>query len=331
LEKQQKALSEIPLELRKHPIYEIPLVPFSVTGIDALRKFFVKSTVSSNIQTKKVKEDYPKLSDLINDLDIRDVKIIFTMGKGGVGKTTIASAIAVGLIEKGKRVHLTTTDPAAHLDNIFKENDLINLTVSRIDPKIEVEKYRQEVLSKVSSDIDEQAIAYLKEDLESPCTEEIAIFRAFADVVARSKEEVVVIDTAPTGHTLLLLDAAHSFHKELERSTGEIPKNVKDLLPRLRNSGETEVVIVTLPEPTPVLEARRLQEDLLRAQINPGWWIINQSFYATPTKNPILNGRTTSEKEWIRVVQDDLADKFAVIPWLMEDNINYIQLKKLQG
>ncbi|MDF2606357.1 MAG: arsenical pump-driving ATPase [Bacillales bacterium] len=327
--KQQSVLKNIPSVLRNTKIYEIPLVPFSVTGIDSLRNFF-KGIEKSNIVSIGTVPDLPPFSDVVNDLHKRDIKIVFTMGKGGVGKTTVASSIAVGLVEKGHKVHLTTTDPAAHLNNFLSEGEVQNLSVSKIDPKVEVEKYRNEVLSKVSKELDDNALAYLKEDLESPCTEEIAIFQAFANVVARSKNEVVVIDTAPTGHTLLLLDAAQSFHKELERSTGEIPENVKELLPRLRNPLETEVIIVTLPEATPVFEASRLQEDLKRAKITPNWWVINQSFIASNTSDPVLRGRAHAELQWIQSVDRELAPNYAVIPW-SEDELGYEQLINITG
>lgn len=331
-EKQQNALAAIPEEIKNRPIFEIPLVPFSLTGIDSLRNFFSITAIQSelNIAANRNEMNLPAFSELVDDLNRRKIKVIFTMGKGGVGKTTIASAIALGLSEKGHKVHLTTTDPAAHLSNIFGNQSVENLTISRIDPKVEVENYRNEVLSKVSDELDDDAVAYIKEDLESPCTEEIAIFRAFADVVAKAKDEIVVIDTAPTGHTLLLLDAAHSYHKELERSTGEIPESVKELLPRLRNPEETEVVIVTLPEATPVFEAKRLQVDLERAKITPNWWVINQSFYATETIDPVLKGRASAEETWINIVKNELAEHFAVIPWLKDEKIGFQQLKKLE-
>ena len=232
------------------------------------------------------------------------------MGKGGVGKTTVASAIAVGLVEKGHRVHLTTTDPAAHLEYQFQSDHLNqNLTISSINPKVEVEKYKADVIAKSSKDLDEAGLAYLKEDLESPCTEEIAVFQAFAEVVAKSENEIVVIDTAPTGHTLLLLDASQSYSKEIERSTGEVPESARKLLPQIRNPKETSVVIVTLAEATPVLEASRLQDDLRRASINPKWWVINQSLSATNTNDPILKGKAMAEKEWIQEVNENKAEK----------------------
>jgi arsenite-transporting ATPase len=251
------------------------------------------------------------------------------MGKGGVGKTTVASAIAVGLVEKGYKVHLTTTDPASHVNDMFKNRETnIDLTISSINPVEEVVHYKKEVLSKASENLDEEGMAYLQEDLNSPCTEEIAVFRAFADVVAKSEEEIVVIDTAPTGHTLLLLDSAQTYHKELTRSTGEVPESVSKLLPRLRNPKETSVVIVTLAETTPVLEAERLQEDLKRAEIKPMWWIINQSLFATKTNDPILRGRAVSEEKWIQKVSDELAPCTAIIPWIGEEKIGYNELKE---
>ena len=207
------------------------------------------------VDTENHPVNLPGLKAVIEDFSNNGTKLIFTMGKGGVGKTTIASAIAVGLVEKGHRVHLTTTDPAAHLDYQFQsDHHNQNLTISSINPKVEVEKYKADVIAKSGKDLDEAGLAYLKEDLESPCTEEIAVFQAFAEVVAKSENEIVVIDTAPTGHTLLLLDASQSYSKEIERSTGEVPESARKLLPQIRNPKETSVVIVTLAEATPVLD-----------------------------------------------------------------------------
>src|SRR5699024_3693213 len=273
-ERQQYALNKMPEELKQLKTLSLPYVSYSLTGIDNLRKLvsnnpFVETEVVSN-NTELIQ--MPKLNDLVDDFTTRNTRVIFTMGKGGVGKTSIASAIAVGLTEKGKKVHLTTTDPAAHLDYIFKDNSKKEkLTISSVDPEKEVEKYKQEVLEQAGKDQDEEGLAYLKEDLQSPCTAEIAVFRAFAEVVEKSENEIVVIDTAPAGHTLLLLDSTEAYHKEMIRSTGDIPESVRKLLPRLRNPEETDVVIVTLAEATPVIEATRLQEDLKRAQIDPKW------------------------------------------------------------
>lgn len=329
--RQREALKEIPESLKQAAIYSLPFVSYSLTGVDNLRNLFKAYEMPAKeiLANKKEIEQSNGLSDIINDFSINNTRVILTMGKGGVGKTTVASAIAVGLVEKGHRVHLTTTDPAAHLDYMF-ENSSINdrLTISAIDPKTEVDAYKEEVLSQNAASLDEEGLAYLKEDLESPCTEEIALFRAFAEQIAKSEKEIVVVDTAPTGHTLLLLDSAQEYHKELSKSTGGVPESVQKLLPRLRNSKETSVVIVTLAEATPVIEAERLQNDLIRADIVPKWWIINQSLSKTDTKDPVLLGRARSEKSWIDRVKNELATNSAIIPWISEERKGYEKIKE---
>ena len=326
--RQSRALENMAKELKDLPTYEIPLVPFNVTGIENMRKLVqpMENLSISDEETNTV--SIPSLQTLITNLSESGKRVIFTMGKGGVGKTTVASAIAVGLAEKGHHVHLTTTDPAAHIDYVM-HGEQGNITISRIDPKVEVENYRKEVIEQAKDTVDEEGLAYLEEDLRSPCTEEIAVFRALADIVERANDEIVVIDTAPTGHTLLLLDAAQTYHKEIARSTGEVPQSVKNLLPRLRNPEETSVVIVTLAEATPVHEASRLQEDLKRADINPKWWVINQSFYATHTSDFVLRGRAQSEIQWIQEVQKESQNNCVIIPWQSEDIVGYEKLKEL--
>ncbi|MDA1618967.1 arsenical pump-driving ATPase [Bacillus cereus group sp. TH204-1LC] len=326
--RQSRALENMAEELKNLPTYEIPLVPFNVTGIENMRKLVqpMENLSISDEETNTV--SIPSLQTLITNLSESGKRVIFTMGKGGVGKTTVASAIAVGLAEKGHHVHLTTTDPAAHIDYVM-HGEQGNITISRIDPKVEVENYRKEVIEQAKDTVDEEGLAYLEEDLRSPCTEEIAVFRALADIVERANDEIVVIDTAPTGHTLLLLDAAQTYHKEIARSTGEVPQSVKNLLPRLRNPEETSVVIVTLAEATPVHEASRLQEDLKRADITPKWWVINQSFYATHTSDFVLRGRAHSEIQWIQEVQKESQNNCVIIPWQSEDIVGYEKLKEL--
>ena len=329
--RQRAALRKTPQDLKQIMAYSLPFVSYSLTGIKNLRYLFSSYaiTTSEAENTAGQVADLPGLNGVIDDFSKKNTRVIFTMGKGGVGKTSIASAIAVGLSERGHRVHLTTTDPAAHLAYTFEGSGVQdNLSISSINPQIEVDRYKKTVIENAGDGLTEEELAYLQEDLESPCTEEIALFQAFAAVVEKSENEIVVIDTAPTGHTLLLLDSTEAYHKEMSRSTGDVPENVKKLLPRLRNPEETGVVIVTLAEATPILEAARLQEDLKRAGIDPKWWVINQSLAATDTIDPVLRGRANSEVQWIAKVNNELASKCAVIPWLHEEKIGYQQLKE---
>ncbi|PCK21345.1 arsenical pump-driving ATPase [Bacillus pumilus] len=329
-ERQQKAINHIPEELKNIDTFSLPYVSFSLTGIQNIRRLFNPSIEeASYMETVEVIEnDLDNMQAMVDDFSKKDTRIILIMGKGGVGKTTTAAILAVGLVEKGHRVHLTTTDPAAHVEYMFQNKVKDRLTISEINPKIEVEAYKKEVLSAVDGELDDDAFAYLQEDLNSPCTEEIAIFRAFAEVVDRSKNEIVIIDTAPTGHTLLLLDAAQTYHKELARATGDVPESVKQLLPKLRNTKETSVVLVTLAEATPVFEAERLQKDLNRAEITPEWWVINQSLFATATTDKVLKRKATSEKVWINEVSQHLSQHTVLIPWEPEETLGYEQFKK---
>ncbi|WP_312560289.1 arsenical pump-driving ATPase [Anaerospora sp.] len=314
--KQQEALATMPPALVALTTYHIPLRAYNITGIDNVRAFLTQDHATLRdevIQSQSI----PKLSDVIEDLYRSNKKVIFTMGKGGVGKTTMAAAIALGLAAKGQKVHLTTTDPAAHLQFVISKST--NITTSRIDEQTELKKYQEEILAKARETMSAEDVAYVEEDLRSPCTQEIAVFRAFAQIVEKAEDEIVVIDTAPTGHTLLLLDATQSYHKEIERTHGDIPEEVKKLLPRLRNAAETEVIIITLAEATPVYEALRLEEDLKRAGIATKWWVINASLYRTGTTNRLLAAKASHEIEWINQVNQHANGHFAVIAWSASD------------
>ncbi|MBP2630766.1 MAG: arsenite-activated ATPase ArsA [Firmicutes bacterium] len=311
--KQQQALQEIPESLRAIATYYIPLRAYNVYGVKNIRKMLRDNSLEEIKATDKI-NNVDSLNTLIEDIYATHKKVIFTMGKGGVGKTTLAAAIALGLIKKGMNVHLTTTDPAHHLKFTLAESD--KLKISHIDEANELEKYKAQVLAKARESMGEADLAYIEEDLRSPCTQEIAVFRAFAEVVEEAEDnQVVVIDTAPTGHTLLLLDAAQSYHKEIQKNQGDIPESVKKLLPKLRNAAETEVVIVTLPEATPVYEALRLNSDLKRAGIHSKWWVVNSSLYLTNTHSPLLKAKAQSEVEWINKVIETSHGHTVLIKW----------------
>lgn len=321
LEKQQKAMRNIPQGLREYRIFTIPLRSYNVMGLDNIRTFLSGDDYTrTNTYSKAL--NIKHLDVLIEDICTTGKRVIFTMGKGGVGKTTVAATIAVALARKGVKVHLTSTDPADQIKYVV--DSAVNLKLSKIDEKQELLLYQNEVLSKARETMSEDDISYIEEDLRSPCTQEIAVFRAFAEIVDKAENEVVIIDTAPTGHTLLLLDATQSYHREVQRTKGETPLSVQRLLPRLRDEKQTEVIIVTLPEATPVFEAQRLSDDLNRAGINNKWWAVNQCLSLTNTKNSMLIARANAEKQWLEKVKQISADNFVAIPWFQDASIENI-------
>ncbi|WP_305080115.1 ArsA-related P-loop ATPase [Methylomonas koyamae] len=249
------------------------------------------------------------------------------MGKGGVGKTTLASAIAVDLARRGLPVHLTTSDPAAHLQETL-DGVLDHLTVSRIDPHAETERYRQHVLETKGAQLDDQGRALLEEDLRSPCTEEIAVFQAFSRIIREAGKQFVVMDTAPTGHTLLLLDATGAYHREVARQMQTGAHYLTPMM-QLQDSRQTKVLIATLAETTPVLEAANLQNDLRRAGIEPWAWIVNNSIAATPVKSPLLQQRAHNELREIEAIANQHAPRYAVVPLLQEEPVGITRLQHL--
>ncbi|MEX2216800.1 MAG: arsenical pump-driving ATPase, partial [Phycisphaeraceae bacterium] len=288
--RQERALEDMPAALKSLPRDTEPLRAFNVVGIAALRSFLRDdplAVVHANASTSMSSADLPGLSALIDEAAASGHGLIMVMGKGGVGKTTVAAAIAVELADRGHEVLLTTTDPAAHVAQAV-HGDLPHLKVSRIDPRAETEAYRAHVMELKGKNLDAAGRALLEEDLRSPCTEEVAVFSAFSRVIQESGKKFVVMDTAPTGHTLLLLDATGAYHRDVLRNLSDKAGKVTTPMMRLQDTQRTRVVIVTLAETTPVLEASELQEDLRRAGIEPFAWVVNSSLAAAGPRDPLL-------------------------------------------
>jgi arsenite-transporting ATPase len=312
------------------PVFAVPLRAANVLGLARLRDLLQDDAgpvaAPTNTEALALPENLLPLGAWIDRLPRPVRGVILTMGKGGVGKTTVAAAIATALARRGVPVHLTTTDPAAHIRDTLLDgaNDLapdaLPLTVGSIDPEAETKAYRSEVLATAGRDLDAASLALLEEDLRSPCTEEIAVFRAFAREVARGGERLVVLDTAPTGHTLLLLDATQSHHRELVRQArADHPPEVLHLLARLRDPAYTRVLLVTLPEATPVHEAAALQDDLRRAGIEPAAWVVNQGLPGCGSADPLLRARAESERRYLGEVAAQHAHETVFIPWQLRE------------
>ncbi len=307
------AVAKMPASLASLTRTELRLMPFGLVGIEAVRALFGADRRAAPTADQPRAPMMVPLGALLPELERVGRGVVMTMGKGGVGKTSVAVAVAVALAERGHSVRLTTTDPAAHVE-AFLGSAPANLRVSRIDPEAETRAYVSETLRVAGASLDDAGRALLEEDLRSPCTEEVAVFRAFARVVDDAEHGFVVIDTAPTGHTLLLLDAAEAYHREVLRTAGNAQDDVRRLLPRLRDPEFTRVLLITLPEATPVHEAAALQRDLERAEIKPFAWVVKQSLSPLSVSDSVLRQRRDLEARYLREVTE-LASRAALVPW----------------
>jgi arsenite-transporting ATPase len=329
--RERAAIDALPQSLCDLPQDRVPLKSFNVVGLAALRDLLLPAEGSEpGIVDALPDLGAPSLAQLVDEVEADGHGLVMVMGKGGVGKTTVAAAIAVELARRGHEVHLTTSDPAAHLAETLS-GTLDRLTVSRIDPHVETENYRREVLAQKGARLDAAGRALLEEDLRSPCTEEVAVFRAFSKIIREAGKRFVVMDTAPTGHTLLLLDATGAYHREFARQVGPSGMHFTTPLMQLQDPQRTKVLLVTLAETTPVLEAAGLQEDLRRAGIHPWAWIVNNSLAAARPRYHLLQRRAVAELAQIEAVADRYSSRFAVIPMLAEEPVGIERLLRLSA
>lgn len=336
-EKSQKSLNNIPESLKKLPQTQIGFYPNGVVGTQSLRSI-IREDIPKEFETAKndldkslvdALEGINSWQDLLADIEKDSHGVIMTMGKGGVGKTTLASMIALQLAIRGHKVTLSTTDPAAHLEYIVNEENR-NLTVERIDPKVETKRHIAEVITKNEKVLSKEDMDLLKEELNSPCIEEIAVFEAFAKTISKGEKGFIVLDTAPTGHTLLLLDSSQAYHKEvLKNSNNKMNDELLSLLPRIKNPKFTKILITTLAEATPTHEAQVLQEDLKRADIIPYAWIINRSFALSKTSNNLLCQKGLNEIKYINEIKNELSSKTVISSWVADELNSVVALEKL--
>ncbi|WP_197893968.1 arsenical pump-driving ATPase [Variovorax sp. RA8] len=328
----RQALVEMPASLRALPQDSVPLRAFDVVGLPALRALLGDAgapSLTGETVAAEITVPLQGLDALADELAAADRGLIMVMGKGGVGKTTVAAALALGLLQRGKTVHLSTTDPAAHLSATL-DGEVEGLRVDRIDPKAETERYVDKIMAARSPGLSAQEQALLLEDLRSPCTEEVAVFHAFSRIVSEARSAFVVLDTAPTGHSLLLMDATGAYHRQMVREfEGHGSARVVTPLMRLQDAAYTRIILVTLPEVTPVSQAAALQDDLRRAGIEPYAWVLNKSVLAAGTRDPLLGARLAGERKQMERMSTGLAKRIFTLPWLTRPPIGFAELSKL--
>lgn len=327
----RQALEEMPPSLQSLPQDQVPLRAFDTVGLPALRSLLAAhcALIAGGEPASAAVEHFPGLDALADELALAGHGLIMVMGKGGVGKTTVAAALALGLIGRGKTVHLSTTDPAAHLVGTL-DGEVPGLRVDRIDPKLETQRYIDKMMAARARELNAQEQALMLEDLRSPCTEEVAVFHAFSKIVNEARSAFVVLDTAPTGHSLLLMDAAGAYHRQTVRDfEGHGSGRMTTPLMRLQDGAYTKIILVTLPEATPVSQAAALQEDLRRASIEPFAWVINKSVLAAGTHDPLLAARLSGERKQMRRMAAGLAGRTFIVPWRTSPPIGIVALSKL--
>ena len=332
-EKSTAALNKVPQSIKGLPRYIVPLKPFNTVGLSSLIRLLEDDSLAELPAVSPTRSAVAKatmsLTTLSKELARDERGLVMVMGKGGVGKTTVAAALAVAIAKLDKNVHLTTTDPAAHLAQTIA-GTLPNLTVSRIDPKEETRQYTEKILASKGKNLDVDGLALLREDLASPCTEEVAVFHAFAKTVFEARRGIVILDTAPTGHTLLLLDAAGSYHREMLKKMEEsAPGKLTTPLMMLQDATQSKVLLVALAETTPVSEAAALQDDLRRASIEPYGWVVNRSLAASSTSDPVLMQRAANEHEQLQRIMNGLATRVAILPLMPDEPVGIELLEQL--
>jgi arsenite-transporting ATPase len=277
-----------------------------------------------------------------------DNRIIILTGKGGVGKTVTACTLAVKMAEKGKTL-LFTTDPAAHIGQVL-ETEVNHIPVNiagglwavNIDQKTAVEEYRRKIMDDArTSGYNDELLASLEEELESPCTEEIAIFEQFANLLNEPGWDYFVLDTAPTGHTLRLLELPFEYKKQLDMKlkgnttatdNSQANTKIEALIKRLKNPEQASFLLVAYPEFTPIHESHRAMKDLERVGINVQGIFLNHILQRSDCQNGFAMDRWKLQQHYLHIAREIYNPKpLFAIPLQPSEIIGIEKVKKLSN
>jgi len=278
-------------------------------------------------------------------LPVKETKAIFFTGKGGVGKTTISCIAALYISQKGFKTLLVTTDPAAHIGEVLdmkvgSEPTRItdNLYAVMVDQEEAFRQYKQRVLNEAKGKYSEDMLAAMEEELNSPCTEEMAAFDRFAQFIESREYDAIVFDTAPTGHTLRLLDLPFDYAKQIEMmissSEGADVKEsaqnrFKKIIQMLRDKNSTVFCIVLYPESTPIMESYRAMLDLKNAGIETQFVIANMVLYEEVCINDFFKNRRQMQMKYLREIKERFNLPVLQFPLMKEEIKGVKQLKRI--
>jgi arsenite-transporting ATPase len=277
--------------------------------------------------------DHPDIDALF--LPAGQTKAIFFTGKGGVGKTSISCIAALYIAQKGVKTLLVTTDPAAHIGEVLDvkvgsrpEKITDNLFAVMVNQQEAFQEYKEKVLNEARGKYSEDMIATMEEELNSPCTEEMAAFDKFIQYIEERDYEVVVFDTAPTGHTLRLLDLPFDYAKQVEMMVGatesvEAKKTAqnrfRDIISTLRDTNRTVFSLVLYPESTPIMESYRAMLDLKEAGIETQLVIANMVLPEEVCTNSFFRNRKQMQVKYLEEIKKRFSLPVLQFPLMQEE------------
>lgn len=356
-EMQQKYLRQIEEQFGADSVRQMYQRDSEIRGVDGLQHISVDLYGNGDAQwtlhddrLAKTEPFTQEATDKIERLLTKrsdGTKSIYFTGKGGVGKTVVSCATAVHLAEKGYKTLLITTDPASHIgevlghsveDKALPVEDVPGLDAVIIDQEKATEEYKQRMLDEARQKYSEDMLTAMKEELESPCTEEMAAFDKFMEYVEADTYDLVVFDTAPTGHTLRLLELPFDYSDQVgmmfsgagngDQKESEAGNRLKRIIERMKDPEQSVFSFVLYPENTPIEEAWRAYNDLKEADIPIQFLVVNQVIDQSYCTNDFFNRRRAMQQYYLHRIRDKFRTPLALLPLLESEITGIDQVRK---